>query len=656
MTNFTPAQNGFKFSNSFTNDFIPALDVRTNGLCGGMSYSALDYYYAHMPIPSQQFRPANRTTLQSYLYDRQVTSITSNLDKWAEIGFNPGGIRDTEFFNWGISAKPGERIDELKQFIDAGNPAVLGLQGDGATGNHQVIAFGYDMGRYKGDLGTYAEDFKIFICDPNYPGQTRTLIPDVGRRIYHYQEGGPETWRTYFVDRKYHAQQPPVVPNANYPHDGLIYELILDFFTGNDDLRGENDNVDLVVNLMDGTQQVYRNLNHGARWIVNNDESAEVILEKPVRQEEIKNLIVSTTFRGGLGGDNWDMNKLYIRTLGGGFYRDLKTVEGKRFTGEDKVLTVPINNIPAQPGLVNSLVFTFTTGGDDLRGVNDNVNITIHFRDGGTQRVENVNGGHRWPDNTVQKVTVDLNRPVAPVNIAQIDVETTFSGGIGGDNWDMKSVSIWADNGVDRTIASNGFKRFTGSDKLLTIPVASGSAAAFVSQVVPATMIPGQSYSISVTFKNTGVGNWTTASHFSLGSQNPQDNNIWQTSGRIPLPGDVVPGSSVTFQFVAKAPSSSGTFNFQWRMVQDGVEWFGDFTPNLAIIVAVPESTECVQIRSKINDDKNSIKALQSSLAGLDIKFPGDKIQMNETKNQINQLSKEISDLQKQLLTLGCQP
>src|ERR1035441_122828 len=44
MTNFSPAEHGFKFNNQFVNDFIPALDYRTGGLCGGMSYAALDYY------------------------------------------------------------------------------------------------------------------------------------------------------------------------------------------------------------------------------------------------------------------------------------------------------------------------------------------------------------------------------------------------------------------------------------------------------------------------------------------------------------------------------------------------------------------------------------------------------------------------------------
>src|SRR6266550_4591762 len=179
LTSFQPEANSFNFGNSFKNDFVPGLDIRTSGLCGGMSYAAIDYFMSGLPVPVQPFAPANGTTLYNYLYDRQVTSFLTNIDKWGELSFNPGGARNSEFFNWGISAKKGERIDELKSFIDHGKPCVLGLFGVNGTGDHQVVAFGYDMGNYKGDLGAHKEDFKIFISDPNHPGEKMTLVPDV---------------------------------------------------------------------------------------------------------------------------------------------------------------------------------------------------------------------------------------------------------------------------------------------------------------------------------------------------------------------------------------------------------------------------------------------------------------------------------------------
>ena len=81
-----PAARGFRFVNDFRNSFVgPPFSVYTSGLCGGMSYAVLDYYYAGRPIPTQDYRPANNTPLQQYLYGRQVTSLMQNADKWAEV-------------------------------------------------------------------------------------------------------------------------------------------------------------------------------------------------------------------------------------------------------------------------------------------------------------------------------------------------------------------------------------------------------------------------------------------------------------------------------------------------------------------------------------------------------------------------------------------
>ena len=104
---------------------------------------------------------------------------------------------------------------------------------------------------------------------------------------------------------------------------------------------------------------------------------------------------------------------------------------------------------------------------------------------------------------------------------------------------------------------------------------AAANNAAFVSQSVPTTMTPGQSYAISVTMQNTGNTTWSSANQFKLGTQNPEDNTLWTGLTRVALPSSVNPGESVTFNFNVTAPSATGLYNFQWKMVQDGVQWFG---------------------------------------------------------------------------------
>jgi subtilisin family serine protease len=108
--------------------------------------------------------------------------------------------------------------------------------------------------------------------------------------------------------------------------------------------------------------------------------------------------------------------------------------------------------------------------------------------------------------------------------------------------------------------------------------------AAFVVQDVPITMVAGESRSVSVTMQNTGDTTWTAAAGYKLGSQNPQDNVTWG-GGRVALPATTPCGTAVTFPFTVTAPSTPGSYNFQWRMVREGVAWFGEFTPNVVVNV-----------------------------------------------------------------------
>ena len=92
--------------------------------------------------------------------------------------------------------------------------------------------------------------------------------------------------------------------------------------------------------------------------------------------------------------------------------------------------------------------------------------------------------------------------------------------------------------------------------------------------------------------KNTGTENWTAENNYSMGSQNPQDNGIWGT-GRVYLSAgeSIETGANKTFTFGIVAPESPGTYNFQWRMLREGVEWFGDYSLNIVINVTAVTTT-----------------------------------------------------------------
>ena len=121
-------------------------------------------------------------------------------------------------------------------------------------------------------------------------------------------------------------------------------------------------------------------------------------------------------------------------------------------------------------------------------------------------------------------------------------------------------------------------------DASANVAVADGvDGATFVSQSVPLSMVPGQSYAVSVTLLNSGNTVWTSAEQFALASQNPQDNTHWGLA-RLQLPNDVAPGASVTFSFNAVAPAALGVYSFRWRMVR-GAVGFGDASADAAVHV-----------------------------------------------------------------------
>ncbi|WP_374012682.1 hypothetical protein [Pseudoxanthomonas koreensis] len=369
MTGFDPARHGFAFVNSFDNDVVRELDIRTKGLCGGMTYAALDYYNARAPIPRQTHRPAVNTKLHDFIYDRQVNSIADNADKWAELGFNPFGARNGEFFNWGLQGFNGGRLQELRAKIDRGQPVPLGLwHYDGHSGgDHQVLAIGYDTGRYTGDLGRYREDLKIFIYDPNYPNETKVLVPDLRRGGYRYQDED-KLWLTYFVDGKYRASRPPApevvqgavpvrpsasasarpavratkpgtqLPAKTPAATGLTTrELLLTIHTGNDDLRGGSDNADVMIRVRGLPPVQQRNINGGRRWLGNYDQTVRIALPRAVPLEDLTELSLVTRFGGGIGGDNWNVDAVRVVAVTGEGERELANVSGSplvRFTGQ----------------------------------------------------------------------------------------------------------------------------------------------------------------------------------------------------------------------------------------------------------------------------------------------------------------------------------
>jgi len=96
--------------------------------------------------------------------------------------------------------------------------------------------------------------------------------------------------------------------------------------------------------------------------------------------------------------------------------------------------------------------------------------------------------------------------------------------------------------------------------------------AQYVSDTIPSTMMAGQTYAVSITFRNTGVV-WSSARGFHLGAVD--DSDPFTASTRLDMASEVGPGGIYTFTFQMTAPAAPGTYATDWRMVRDGFEWFG---------------------------------------------------------------------------------
>jgi hypothetical protein len=106
--------------------------------------------------------------------------------------------------------------------------------------------------------------------------------------------------------------------------------------------------------------------------------------------------------------------------------------------------------------------------------------------------------------------------------------------------------------------------------------------ATFVSQSVPTVMQAGQWYQVSVRFRNAGGTTWGSA--YRLGSQSPQDNWNWGMN-RVALGATVLPGLERNVTWWVRAPSLPGNYNFRWRLLQLGVQWFGEMSDNVVVNV-----------------------------------------------------------------------
>jgi len=181
MTEFLPSRHGFHFINLFPpypDIILPTpfgkikIGNAQDGLCGGMVYTALDFFHASQPIP-ETTNPPTGDMLFDLLVKRLFESfnLPFGISKYIELmnSYLPDGETESSLHGIGSHGRAWKTIrDEwpgIKTILDAGQPCPLGLIRVKSTDyrklglNHQVLAYGYDVA---GDV------VSLFIYDPNY--------------------------------------------------------------------------------------------------------------------------------------------------------------------------------------------------------------------------------------------------------------------------------------------------------------------------------------------------------------------------------------------------------------------------------------------------------------------------------------------------------
>lgn len=110
-----------------------------------------------------------------------------------------------------------------------------------------------------------------------------------------------------------------------------------------------------------------------------------------------------------------------------------------------------------------------------------------------------------------------------------------------------------------------------------------------VSVTGPTTIIANRDTTAKVVFKNTGSSTWkinSASDYFFLRTFGPEGNTFWTPNAiNLDAADSIAPGASKTFTFTVRAPSTAGTYNFQWTMRHNGQKTFG--TPTAAKSVTV---------------------------------------------------------------------
>lgn len=140
-----------------------------------------------------------------------------------------------------------------------------------------------------------------------------------------------------------------------------------------------------------------------------------------------------------------------------------------------------------------------------------------------------------------------------------------------------------------------------------------------VSHTIPSAMTTGQTVNASVTFQNTGTTTWTQLApanyDVSLWPWPPTAPSLTPQASDISA-ASVAPGQTMVIPLTLTAPATPGTYAGQYRLVEQGVEWFGAAC-GAATITVDPPPTLSASLTATPNSGTAPVSStLQATVGG----------------------------------------
>lgn len=127
--------------------------------------------------------------------------------------------------------------------------------------------------------------------------------------------------------------------------------------------------------------------------------------------------------------------------------------------------------------------------------------------------------------------------------------------------------------------------------------------AKFINQSIPDQMNPGETYTLIITFENTGTTHWIPGEYrIRINSADQRPMPIWSTS-EMDLVKTIEPGNTATFEVKVTAPLTEGVYPFKAELIH-GSYSFGESSKPVDITV----------IKQSVFNDLNSAAFVEQTV------------------------------------------